>query len=437
MLKINKKIWFNIHSWIGIKLSILFFMVCFSGTLATLSNEMDWLFIPAARAKPSEQRASVNLMAKNVQEAFPEGKLLGIFAGEAPYLCTTASVYQDGHVWSVFVNPHTGKVQGATALTFYRFFRDLHYFLFIPFQVGNYIVLFFAFPLLVSLITALYFYKKWYKKLFELKTGKGKLVFYRSLHRLVGVWSVPFVIVFSVTGIWYFLERSNTANIARIGNARIPKLEVPTDSLHVANIGTLFDYDRAVAASVEAIPTLQVNTIFLPTVASSPVYITGKSHVPLVRNRANKVFIHPQTYEVVKVQKAEKMGTIMYLNDIADPIHFGDWGGLTTKIIWFFGGLGISALILTGLWIAFKRKVAKRLQKKQRMGWWKYIHWLIFAAMLFFMYYFLANRYQVETRVFLVVATGLAVFVFSGWYLFSYRIRKAVAQIPTAESSNP
>ncbi|HBS12889.1 MAG TPA: hypothetical protein DEO36_10170, partial [Flavobacteriaceae bacterium] len=45
-MKINKKFFLKIHSWIGIKLSILFFIVCFSGTLATLSLEMDWLFIP-------------------------------------------------------------------------------------------------------------------------------------------------------------------------------------------------------------------------------------------------------------------------------------------------------------------------------------------------------------------------------------------------------
>ncbi|MEM6633619.1 MAG: PepSY-associated TM helix domain-containing protein, partial [Bacteroidota bacterium] len=60
---------------------------------------------------------------------------------------------------------------------------------------------------------------------------------------------------------------------------------------------------------------------------------------------------------------------------IADPLHFGYWGGLITKIIWFFGGLSISGLVLTGIWISLKRKVKDRQRRKaQRLGVWKYVN---------------------------------------------------------------
>ncbi len=55
------------------------------------------------------------------------------------------------------------------------------------------------------------------------------------------------------------------------------------------------------------------------------------------------MYINPNTYEVVKVQNAKNISTTMWINDIADPLHFGNWGGLTTKIIWFIFGLGISS----------------------------------------------------------------------------------------------
>ena len=66
-MKPDRKLFFEIYSWIGIKLSILFFMVCFSGTLATLSHEMDWLFIPEMRAQPSKVLDAKNDIVANLK----------------------------------------------------------------------------------------------------------------------------------------------------------------------------------------------------------------------------------------------------------------------------------------------------------------------------------------------------------------------------------
>ncbi|MEM6803104.1 MAG: PepSY-associated TM helix domain-containing protein, partial [Bacteroidota bacterium] len=210
-MKLDRKMFFRIHSWIGIKLSILFFIVCFSGTLATLSSEMDWLFIPESRAVPQETLASRNETIKNLRAIYPEGKIEYWTSMEVPYLCDLIYMNEGGHRSYVFANQYTGEIQGSAQITFRRFFRDIHYYLFIPLGFGHFTVLIFGFLLFFSLVTGLLFYKQWYKKLFELKRGKGKVVLYRSIHRLIGVWSVPFMILFSVTGIWYFLERTNTA----------------------------------------------------------------------------------------------------------------------------------------------------------------------------------------------------------------------------------
>lgn len=66
----------------------------------------------------------------------------------------------------------------------------------------------------------------------------------------------------------------------------------------------------------------------------------------------------------------------MYLNDITDPLHFGSWGGLTTKILWFLGGLAISSLVHTDIWIALRRQ-AKKIKENEInvLGVWKYLNW--------------------------------------------------------------
>ena len=47
------------------------------------------------------------------------------------------------------------------------------------------------------------------------------------------------------------------------------------------------------------------------------------------------------------------------ISDIADPIHFGDWGGIVTQIIWFLLGLMLSIAIMFGLILSTKRISAK------------------------------------------------------------------------------
>ncbi|MEM9721895.1 MAG: PepSY-associated TM helix domain-containing protein [Bacteroidota bacterium] len=427
-MKLNRKLFFRIHSWIGIKLSILFFIVCFSGTLATLSSEMDWLFIPEIRAKVQDSYASRNEIVKKIKEKYPKGKIEYWSSFEVPYLCNQVYVNVEGQRFYVFVNPYTGEVQGASSLTFRRFFRDLHYFLFIPLQIGHFTVLIFAFLLFISLTTALLFYKKWHKKLFDLKFGKGWVVFFRSAHRLVGLWSIPFTILFSITGIWYFLERTNTANVSKIANTRAPKLELPlSDSAFFERITYEIDYDRAALVAETEIPYLRVKDISPPAKMDQPIYLTGLSKEPLVRHRANRVYLHPTTYEVLKVQKAKETATVTWLNDIADPLHFGYWGGLITKIIWFFGGLSISGLVLTGIWISLKRKVKDRQRRKaQRLGAWKYVNGFFGVLILICMYAFLVLRYAASLPIILLITGGWGFLAVLAWYVFDYRIKKAV-----------
>ncbi|MEM0941612.1 MAG: PepSY-associated TM helix domain-containing protein [Bacteroidota bacterium] len=420
-MKLSKKVFFKIHRWIGIKLSILFFVVCFSGSLATLSHEMDWLSFPEIRAEYHGEYASHNKRVANIRKAYPEGKIAYWAASNEPYLCDIAQVVENGQRYYVFTNPYTGEVQGSATLTFQRFFRDLHYFLFIPFQVGHFTVLIFGFMLLISMVTALLFYKKWWKKLFKLRIGKGRLAFFRSLHSLVGLWSVPFAILFSITGIWYFIERTNIGGVAKIANTRSPKLEAGLDSAVFATISYDIDYDKAVQVAEKTIPGLKVKDILPPSRPERVLYINGISDVPLVRNRANRIFLHPLTFEVIGIQEAKNLPVVTWLNDIADPLHFGYWGGIVTKIIWFIGGMAISGLVLTGIWVALKRTAHYKKPKRKT---WAYVNYLFTGLMLFFMYGTLITRYSVSSLSIIIISVIMVTMAVWSWYIFDYKFKK-------------
>lgn len=422
-MKLNRKKFFQIHSWIGIQLSILFFLVCFSGTLAVLSHEMDWLFNPEMRAEPQKELASRNLIYHNFKKSFPDAELTYWAKSNEPYLCDIMYAYnaEKDHTKYVFANPYTGEIQGSSNLTIQRFFRDFHYYLFIPFnQIGNYTVLVFSFFLLASTITALVFYKKWYKKLFQLTLNKGPLVLWRSAHRLIGLWSLPFALLFSITGIWYFVERADVGNVSKKLDPKVPELDSKyyADYSKEDKFSLAIDIDSAIRIAQNEIPGLKIEKIILPRKHGNYIYLNGESHVPLVRSRANRVYINPYNFEVAHVQKAENLNWQTYTNDIADPLHFGYWGGIWAKIIWFIMGLGISGLILSGTWIAIKRTFKKKRKTAKMNKVMRFVNYAITLGFVFFMYGMLITYYKVGFHVLLMVSISLIITLITAYLIY-------------------
>lgn len=55
----TKQNWFNLHSWLGIKLAVFLCFVLVTGTLAVMSHEIDWLTNSAKRVTPLPQSENV------------------------------------------------------------------------------------------------------------------------------------------------------------------------------------------------------------------------------------------------------------------------------------------------------------------------------------------------------------------------------------------
>lgn len=369
---ISNKTLFNLHGWLGLNFGLLLFAICFSGSLATLSSEADWLINADMRIETKDAPIRWEAMYHSLKEKYPEGKNLGMYkntyAGHGDYFAAVAYMsLANGQTRKVYLNPYTGQIQGDTSFfNVQRFFRSYHR-RFFDGERGIFLVTLSSFFLLFSALTGFLFYKGWLKNLFKLRLGQGVKKLFSDIHKLTGIWSLIFTLFIAVTGVFYFVELMFQAadNYEVLVPDEPPKIE-KADLAQYGPNPELLSLDKYVVNAQKAFPELDVSSVRVPHRPDEYVYVDGQAGNPITRNRANKVYLHPFTGEVVHIQRSSELTTAEFITDIADPLHFGYFGGLTTKIIWFILGLIISFAILSGTYLWYVRGMAKMKRKLER-----------------------------------------------------------------------
>jgi len=349
----NKQL-FAIHGWMGMNFGLLLTLICVSGVVATLSHEIEWMASPELRINP-EGPVRWQDTYEALQKTYPELNIGGLGKDETHVmdgLAWGSFVTAPGGNWGrVRIDPYKGEViQDVSRLYFADFFRQLHY-RFLNNPWGYYLVCFISIPLLLSIISGLLFYKKWWKHLFTLRLGKGTHAFYSSLHRLIGVWSMIFGLIIAITGIWYLME----ITVMPDDMIYTPPPTVSQEKMvaHGTN-PQLLSLDTYVKNATEAFQALKPTYINLPS-SNYPVEVRGQAGGFLVRDRANAVYLDPFDAEVIHVKRSKEDGALSWWVNSADPLHFGYWGGLATKILWAFFGLMLPALVLSGSYLSLRR----------------------------------------------------------------------------------
>lgn len=129
---ISNKTLFNIHGWLGLNLGLFLFVVCFSGTFATLSGEVDWLLNEDLRIEQREAPVRWEAMYESIRASYPEGTVLGIYkntySGHSDHFATVAYVgLPNGQNRKIYLDPYEGTIQGDTSFfNVQRFFRTYH-----------------------------------------------------------------------------------------------------------------------------------------------------------------------------------------------------------------------------------------------------------------------------------------------------------------------
>ncbi|MBN7819266.1 PepSY-associated TM helix domain-containing protein [Bowmanella yangjiangensis] len=374
MLKLSNRFWFVLHGWLSLPIWLVFCFVCLTGTIAVFSHELTWLTNSAARANNPDNvpALSAAVLVEKVQQAYPTADVGTVMVFE-PYL-VNAVVFTDHDKPQAiaYVNQYSGEIQSVEqGITFIGFMRALHGWLMFPwhgsYSIGYYLVSGMAVLMLGSLITGLVVYKHFWRAFTQpkIRTQQGQRTLLADLHRLAGVWSIWFLLVMSLTGLWYLIQ-------AIFWHADID-IEPHPPLVNVAQLPAPGSEDLArpvsFAQALEKVqqlyPDFKPAYLHLPEHNRDMYILSGGGDHVFYDQYAYRASINPWTGEVASSRSPEQMTVLQTLTYIADPLHYGTIGGIWTKIIWFVFGLVLTGMSITGfmMWGLRTFKGAAKVRK--------------------------------------------------------------------------
>jgi uncharacterized iron-regulated membrane protein len=147
---------------------------------------------------------------------------------------------------------------------------------------------------------------------------------------------------------------------------------VPRESVPLTADGwpaPMISLETAIREAKARIPGLEDSFVSLPANAYSYLSVGGRSWYPLMFQTAE---INPYTGDVAVTRLLSDRSGLELVTESMRPLHTGDFGGIWIKLIWFFFGLLLSMMVLSGLLIWTKRtalataNALKRSNKRPR-----------------------------------------------------------------------
>ena len=365
----NKKLW-AIHNWVGLYVGLVIAILSVTGAFAVFIPEIDKLVHPdLLTVQPKAEKVSLDSTFLSLQHAYPDYTFNSLELPQEEnetWLFSFAKPSEAGGSERVQipVNPYDGKELGEqnipNSLAF--FMRQLHVRLYVS-SYGRQIVGLAGIALLISTITGFLIYGNFMKRQMfaTIRRGKNLRIATADWHKAVGVSSLLFNFMIAGTGAWLGLQP-----------VIMDWLDMrPPNTYQVESKPFSVEVDKALPLSFEKVlqrvnsefPELAAERISPSKDGSGTITVVGNIPGTVYERESSKLVLSKEHY-LLKYKfdpRAASTGDQFYY--IQEPLHFGDFGGLLLKFIYFVFGLTASALSITGFYIFLKRKESKRLKK--------------------------------------------------------------------------
>jgi uncharacterized iron-regulated membrane protein len=366
-LRSLRSILFTIHAWMGLHICIALAVVFATGSLLTFATEIEASFYVERPQAPAATITPITLgkVYDNVRNAYPDAHVgimrrtnVGSWIGDQTTIRTAW-----GENVVVWTDPSTGNVLGATPEQgFKAALRAFHDSLFTGHSLGRIAVSALAICLGGMIVTGLIVYRRFWRGLIRLpETGRGPRAWWTGLHRLLALWSLPFLLAITVTGLYYFVAAFGVIP------SSTPRTTEPVkrDSLLPPDF-TGAALDQALAVAHDTLPSLSVDVVVMPGNPQRGILMIGRLGEAALSLGSSAVTVDPSDFSVLGNYRANDLNTNSRLKQLAEAIHHGQWAGTASRLLWLVFGVAATGLAISGAMIYAAR--ALRLSQPGAAG---------------------------------------------------------------------
>lgn len=344
------------HSWLGLMVGALMYLVCLSGTLAVYFEEFERWEQPTAQEY-------FDYDIDTIDTAFNQ-LLKDDNVETTPHMYVTLPTEGNPRVALITENEgwfldKDGSINSPTDHPWTSVLTDLHLYLHLPQAWGLIIVSTLGALLMALVISGFASHRTLFKDAFRFRVLGSKQLEQTDLHNRLSVWGAPFHLMIGLTGAFFgfamivlylyaaVYKDGDVDGVTQIVFGNEPSLNQTVGDI---NLATAFKQMPELAPNTTPILAIVHDTgtpgQFIEIFTQHPNRLIYSENYVF---NAHGEFLHKKGFSDGEIGK--QIIYSMY------RLHFGHYGGWWTKVIYFLLGLAITVVSVSGIniWLA-KRK---------------------------------------------------------------------------------
>jgi uncharacterized iron-regulated membrane protein len=343
---------FQIHLWIGIAAGLYIFVVCASGAVLVFRFELQRASYPALltgrNAQPTVDMARI---LEVLQREYPTQRIAGVDAPTASRSTYLAYLTDRMKLRTVLLDAGTaqvlGELPGRWAI---RTLQELHFHL-LAGSTGTAIHGIGALCLLVMCVSGGILWWRggaqwWHGLTVDFVAPQPQLP--TQLHRAVGIWTLAFLALTAITALSFTYPRQFRAVVSSI--APLTPVRVPSSDRAAAAPGPGLSWASMIAGAERIMPGRYVARIVLPVRDDDTlqVFFANARPAPAGMSVFDVVYVDRYTGLALQLVSRDRSSPGDAIVSWLRPLHVGDFGGLSSKLVWLLLGLVPPLLFVTG-----------------------------------------------------------------------------------------
>ncbi len=349
--------WSWVHKWTSLVCTLFLLMLCVTGLPLVFHDEIDAALNPATwqPANPGGPHLSYDeVLAIALAERPGEVPIFMSFDIDRPVVNVTTGPSADApgsamHFASYDLTSGALVPPADTGESVMEFILQLHTDMFLGLP-GMLFLGFMGVLFIAATVSGVVLYAPFMRKLDfgTVRRRQSPRLKWLDYHNLLGIVTLAWVVVVGGTGV------INTLEQPIIDTWRTQELADLVAGNQDAELGAArASLAEAVAEAVRLAPDMQLQFVAFPgsgfsTSAHFAIFLHGDT--PLTENLITPVLVHAGTGDVAGIREMPWYAKALSLSR---PLHFGDYGGLLLKLIWFLLDLVTIIILASGvyLWI--------------------------------------------------------------------------------------